>query len=110
MGMLVRHLWDDDRGAVISVELVLIVAILIFGLIPGLVAFRNSANAALASMSNLISVIIPSFSFSSLTINGSPATVAVVLPGSLGNGNLVEGTQVAPNSVPFDAVVVSPAP
>src|SRR5207244_3216190 len=46
MSNVLRRLWADDRGAVISTELVLVIAILIFGIIPGLVALRNSVIAA----------------------------------------------------------------
>ena len=45
MTRLLGGLWHDDNGGVISVELVLIISILIFGMIPGLVALRNSGIA-----------------------------------------------------------------
>ncbi len=67
---LLRRLWHDDGGAVISVELLLIVSIFVFGLIPGFVALRNSMNAALTSVANLIVAIIPSFTFSGFAITG----------------------------------------
>src|SRR5947209_16507818 len=38
MANSLRQLWADDHGAVISTELVLVIGILIFGIIPGLVA------------------------------------------------------------------------
>lgn len=63
MSML-RRLWNDDQGAIISVEWILIVAILLFGLIPGLVALRNSINASMATIGNILLQIVPSFTFS----------------------------------------------
>ncbi len=80
MTTLFRRLWDDDRGAVISSELVLVLGILVFGLIPGLVALRNSVNAALATIGNFLGRITPSFTYSGYAIVpvGGISTVAIV--------------------------------
>jgi Flp pilus assembly pilin Flp len=77
---LLRRLWDDDQGAVISSELVLVLGILVFGLIPGLVALRNSVNAALATIGNFLGRITPSFTYSGYAIvgQGGISTIAVV--------------------------------
>jgi len=103
-----RRFWSDDRGAVITVELVLVLAILVFGIIPGLVALRNSANAALGSLANAAATLFPVFSFSSVNVGGTPTTVAVVLPGSF-TDNLVTSTQVPPITIP-DGAHLSPGP
>ena len=105
---MLRRFWDDDRGAVITVELVLVLAILVFGIIPGLVALRNSANAALGSLANAAATLFPVFSFSTIDIGGSPTTVAVVLPGSFTN-NLVTSTLIPPIQIP-DSAILSPGP
>lgn len=71
---MTRHLsrlWNDDHGGVISVELVLIISILIFGLIPGLVALRNSGIALMATLGNLANALVPSFTFSGFAITGT---------------------------------------
>ena len=80
MTTLFRRLWDDDRGAVISSELVLVLGILVFGLIPGLVALRNSVIAALATMGNFLGRITPSFTYSGYAIapEGGISTIALV--------------------------------
>ena len=44
---LIRKLWRDDAGAMLATEWVFMGTILILGIIPGLVAFRNSLNTAL---------------------------------------------------------------
>jgi hypothetical protein len=103
-----RRFWADDRGAVITVELILVLAILVFGIVPGLVALRNSFNAALGSLANAAATLFPVFSFSSVNIGGTPTTVAIVLPGSFTN-NLVSSTLIPPIQVP-DGAVLSPAP
>lgn len=72
MSNLFRRLWADDRGAVISTELVLVIGILIFGIIPGLVALRNSIIAALATIGNTLNALVPSFTYSGFVVGGSP--------------------------------------
>lgn len=78
MTNLLKNLWDDDAGAIISIEFILVVSILIFGIIPGLVALRNSVNAALTTTGNLIVALVPSFTFSGWIVGDSG-----------GNGNFV---------------------
>src|SRR5437868_13488031 len=78
MKRLMTRLWEDDSAAVVSVELILIITILLFGLIPGLVALRNSGIAVLTSLGNLAGALIPSFTFSGFQIvtgSGSNQTV-----------------------------------
>ncbi len=114
MTNVLRRLWTDDRGAVISVELILVIGILIFGIIPGLVAMRNSINAALGTIGNILTTIVPSFTFSGFAIGGNaPAncTIAQVqgflMPGN--NNTFLTASQLTPiflNSL----VVIPPAP
>ena len=79
-----RKLWSDDKGAVIAPELILIVALTVIGIIPGLVALRNSSNSALGNLSNALLSINDGYSFSSYSISqaagetGERKTIAVV--------------------------------
>lgn len=78
MSML-RRLWNDDQGAIITVEWILIVGVMIFGLIPGFVAIRNAGNASLATIGNIMMQIIPNFTFSGFGITGpGGSTIAQV--------------------------------
>jgi Flp pilus assembly pilin Flp len=47
MRSIVRRLWCDDSGAMLATEWVFMATILVIGVIPGIVAVRNSLNAAL---------------------------------------------------------------
>lgn len=80
MTSTLRRLWADDRGSVISTELVLVIGILIFGIIPGLVALRNSVIAALGTIGNTLSDLVPSFTFSGFAIGrfGGGHTIAQI--------------------------------
>lgn len=115
MRELFLKLWQDDGGAVVSVEILLIVSILIFGLIPGLVAMRNSMNAAMVTLGNLIVSIIPSFTFSGFAItgtNGMGNPVTILQIGGYQftpNNQILTVDQVAPVVITPNAIV-PPAP
>lgn len=81
MSNLFRRLWADDQGAVISTELVLVIGILIFGIIPGLVALRNSVIAALATVGNTLVALVPSFTYSGFNIDGTPGGIIAQVQG-----------------------------
>jgi Flp pilus assembly pilin Flp len=81
MSSLFRRLWADDQGAVISTELVLVIGILIFGIIPGLVALRNSVIAALATIGNTLNTLVPSFTYSGFNIGGTPGGIIAQVQG-----------------------------
>jgi Flp pilus assembly pilin Flp len=112
MSKLLAQLWNDDQGAVISTELVLVIGILVFGIIPGLVALRNSVNASLATIGNVLGNITPSFTFSGYAIGAQSGGSTIALVGGLQldyttNTDLT-ASQVAP--IVGTYVVVLPAP
>ncbi len=114
MSNLFARLWDDDQGAVISSELVLVLGILVFGLIPGLVALRNSINAALATIGNFLGRITPSFTYSGYAVGpvGGPLASNIALVGGLQinytTATQLSASQVAPTVGTY--LVVLPAP
>ncbi|QDU24299.1 Flp family type IVb pilin [Urbifossiella limnaea] len=117
MTTLLCRLWDDDRGAVISSELILVLGVLVMGLIPGLVALRNSTNSALTTIGNFLGRITPSFTYSGYMIlpEGGISTVAVVggLQVDYTTANQLSAAQVEPVDTDFEypgPFVVSPAP
>lgn len=111
---LFNRLWSDDDGAIISVEMILIIAILLFGIIPGLVAMRNSINAAFGTIGNILVRIVPSFTFSGWEYFATPgggSTIALV-QGFQSDGN--QSSELAALQViPYDlgsSVAIPPAP
>jgi Flp pilus assembly pilin Flp len=113
MTRLFRQLWDDDDGAILSVELILILAVIVFGIIPGVVALRNSLIAALATTGNVLQSITPNFTYSGYAItDGTTSGQPIALIGGIGvSPNTVlylSGVQVAPATATY--VVVAPAP
>ena len=113
MSSMIAQLWNDDQGAVVSSELVLVIGILVFGIIPGLVALRNSVNAALATIGNALGRITPTFTFSGYAITDTAGGSTIAVAGGLqldyNSGTQLQGAQVIPLVVPA-YVVVNPAP
>lgn len=108
------RLWNDDDGGVISVELVLIISILIFGMIPGLVALRNSGIALMTTLGNMANALIPSFTFSgfAILVGEPPNQTTLVQVGGVSftpTPQNLTGSQVTPISVDPNTYV-PPAP
>jgi len=108
MSRYISQLWEDDSAAVLSTELILILGIVVFGIIPGLVAIRNSTVAALGTIGNLISVLTPAVTFSQVSVAPTQYQVIVGL-------NITTGTVVGVSTTQVDPVVatvdpVTPAP
>jgi len=81
MSRVLCRLWQDDEGAVISVELILVLAILIFGLIPGLVALRNSIIAAFTNIGNAITSVVINVGVEDIAVSsgsGGPLNVSFI--------------------------------
>lgn len=113
MSTMLRRLWADDRGAVISTELVLVIGILIFGIIPGLVALRNSVIAALGTIGNTLTNLVPTFTYSGYAIGrqSGGGTIAQVQGYQVDQTtvNLLTASQLTPISLGTIAVL-PPAP
>ncbi|MCA9138859.1 MAG: hypothetical protein KDB00_18940 [Planctomycetales bacterium] len=58
---LVVTLWRDDRGFVVSVELILIITILVIGLIAGLTALRDAIVSELTDVARSVQGMNQSF-------------------------------------------------
>jgi Flp pilus assembly pilin Flp len=113
MTRLFRRLWHDDDGAVISVELVLIIGILIFGMIPGYIALRNAGISFMVNVGNLANALIPSFTFSGFTVLAGDApnqTTIVQVNGISFTPTPVNltGDQIAP--IQANVTLVPPSP
>ena len=61
--VMLRRLWDDEAGFIISAELVLIATILVIGLIVGLVVLRNQIVQELVDVGQAIGSLSQSFCF-----------------------------------------------
>jgi len=64
---LVRRLWNDDAGFIVSTELALITTILVIGMVVGLTSIRDQVVQELADIGGMISQLNQSYSFSAIT-------------------------------------------
>lgn len=101
---LAADLWDDDGGAVLSVEYVLVSGVLVTGLVPGLVAARNSINAGYANMGNAVTAAVPQPNFSGFSIGGANGNAVASVPGvsipAPPPANYLQASQLAPVAIP----------
>ena len=64
---LLKQLWADEAGAIISAELILVVTILVLGMVVGLTTLRDQVIQELGDVALAIASINQSFSFSGAT-------------------------------------------
>lgn len=76
---VMRRLWRDEAGFVVSTELVLVATIVVIGLIVGLTSIRDQVVQELGDIAAMISQLNQSYSFSAIT--GHHSTTG----GSFGN-------------------------
>ena len=60
---MIRRLWNDEAGFVISAELVLVATILVIGMIVGLVVIRNQVVQELVDVGEAIGALSQSYAF-----------------------------------------------
>ena len=64
---MMKKLWNDEAGAILSAELVLIATILVIGMIVGLASLRDAVVTELADVGQAISNLNQSYSFSGIS-------------------------------------------
>ena len=77
---LLRAFWQDERGVVYSMDLILISTILLLGTIAGLVCLRNQVLQELTDVANAVGSLDQSYSYTSRTI--SSGTVSAFVAGA----------------------------
>jgi hypothetical protein len=111
MRNMFQKLWNDDQGALLSTEWVLVAAITLFGIIPGLVATRNSINSARGTIANGILALSPNYSFAGFTILGSGgSTIATVAGFSYNAGTQTYFVSSPATTLGVTGTYVNPAP
>lgn len=64
---MLNRLWNDEGGAIISAELVLVATILVIGMIVGLKSVRDAVVSELADVGQAISQINQSYRYGGVT-------------------------------------------
>jgi Flp pilus assembly pilin Flp len=63
---MLKRLWNDEAGAVISAEIVLVATILVIGMVVGLKSVRDAVVTELADVAQAIANIDQSYSYSGI--------------------------------------------
>jgi Flp pilus assembly pilin Flp len=80
-----KQLWDDDEGALLATEWLIMATIPVMGVAAGMTSVRNSVNSELNQFGNSVSALNQSYSYPGLSGAGSNvAGAAVVGTSSLG--------------------------
>jgi hypothetical protein len=62
-----KRLWSDESGAVLSVELILLLVLVVFGIGVGLTVLRDAVLVKLCDVANAIGALDTSYAFYGLT-------------------------------------------
>lgn len=62
-----KKLWMDESGAILSVELILIMVMVVIGLVVGLKALRDAVVAKLADVAAAVAAIDPGYGYGGIT-------------------------------------------
>jgi Flp pilus assembly pilin Flp len=73
---MLKRLWLDEGGAILSAELCLIMVLLVIGMVVGLTALRDAVDFQLADIAAAIAAIDPGYEFTGLTYTGICSSVA----------------------------------
>ena len=92
---LVRRLWADEAGFIISAELCLVATIVVIGLIVGLVTLRNQVVQELIAVGEAIGSINTSYAFCGLQAH----TRRPLVPGQAAHGGLTTLTSAIRHGV-----------
>ncbi|MCR9119429.1 MAG: hypothetical protein NXI22_21055 [bacterium] len=68
---VLKRLWNDQGGAVISIELVLVATIAVLGLIVGMTTLRNSVTNELADVAGAVDDIHQGYTYTGVQGHGS---------------------------------------
>lgn len=104
---LLRRLWNDDCGAILSVEWTLLASVMVMGVSAGAVAVRDSVNNQMANVANAVQNMTPQFTFSgyrtqSASVAGYRTPEFVAVPVTI--------QQITPNVVIQQWNLLPPAP
>lgn len=106
MMLLLKHLWRDQSGVVISTDLILVGTILGLGLIVGLVSLRNQVVQEFADTANAVGSLNQGYSYTSRTITSGSFSAFVAgasysdLANVSANIDLTAWPPVPPNTTP----------
>jgi hypothetical protein len=95
---MVKSLWSDETGAVLSMELILIMVLVVIGSVAGLTALRDIMNAKLAEISAAMAAIDPGYGFGGLQYIAGPDLSTVNTAGGAWVAGSMFSSRIAENA------------
>ena len=102
---LTARLWYDEAGVTASVEMVLLMMILVFGVIAGMVSMRDAINQEMADTGLAVNNVNQSYSYAGNTIPGVGTVSGSVFDD---NSDINDGADTA-GAAPPGLSLVTPA-
>jgi hypothetical protein len=99
---MLRRLWSDDCGAVLTSELMFLYTTLVVGTVAGLTAMRQAIVSELVESANSLMALDQSYSFSGTSIRGVTSTA--------GSGATDHTNTITLGSAPATAAPISQTP
>ena len=89
MNQLLKKLWNDQGGFILSTEAMILWTIVVLGMVTGLVAVRDASVTELTEVANTILTFNQSYNYDSIGLDG---TNALVFPGGLNENAWTSGS------------------
>ncbi len=107
---LMRQLWQDEAGVIVSTEIILVLMILVFGLIAGMVSLRDAVTQELADTGLMVNELNQSYSFTGNQNTAGAAGVNAQTPSSVfaDNTDINDGGDTAA-TLPAGVSISAPA-
>ena len=90
---MLKKLWLDEGGVVLSTELILVMVILVIGLVTGLTALKTAVVLKLADVAGAVAQIDTSYGFTGSTYDAS--TASSLTSAAYTNGSEYQGAPTA---------------
>ena len=98
---MLKNIWSDESGALLSVELILLMVITVIGITVGMVVLRDAIVTELQDLAAAINSVDAGFGWGQLEY-GSATSSAYVNGSTYNSANQVEGAGFILNSVVGD--------
>ena len=70
---MLKKLWNDEAGVIVSAEIVLVATILVIALVTGLTSLRDAVNTELADVGGAIGSVNQTYSYGGITAHCASA-------------------------------------
>ena len=71
-----QKLWNDESGLVVSIEMVLLATLIVFGLMAGMAAYRDAIVSEIADSAAAVGSVNQSFEYDEVALSGTFGSIA----------------------------------